>query len=458
MFIERGKTKSRTLPCPTLQMKHWRRLKGTTAYNELEYSMSRAFAGTQITESDGNRWPPPKKGPLVDCGSEFFSEKLEVVTQGLPHTTYYIKTPSSYPKEGKFDGSLMANCFNVHNTSAYFGEPDIPLKFNWPPDLSSSRSQLNVKGALAVAACSPGNPIAQTATALGELLQDVPHIPGISLWESRLRAIGTLAAAGDEFLNVVFGINPTLGDMGDFLKAVHKVDGVVDQFIRDAGRVVRRGFNFPMESSTTVDTLPNTFSPVGGMRANLTPSYSWNYFAPWYGCAVPVRETIRTRTTERSIWFSGAFTYHLPDGYDAHSRSDRRKLMAKLFGAEPDLNTLWNLTPWSWAVDWVFDAGTFVKNLQNHISYGTVLRYGYVMETTITTDTFSAGQPVPGVTQYPGFEGNLPPYPVVSPVTLRRTTKKRVQANPFGFGLTWDGMSTTQKAIAAALGITRVVR
>jgi len=51
-----------------------------------------------------------------------------------------------------------------------------------------------------------------------------------------------------------------------------------------------------------------------------------------------------------------------------------------------------------------------------------------------------------------------PPYPAVAPVTVRTTVKKRIKANPFGFGISWDGLSTTQQAIAAALGITRAVR
>jgi len=130
--------------------------------------------------------------------------------------------------------------------------------------------------------------------------------------------------------------------------------------------------------------------------------------------------------------------------------------MAKLLGAQPDLNTLWQLTPWSWAVDWFSDAGNLVKNLQSKISYGTVMRYGYVMEKTTVTDTYSAG--LQDTSLDPTYGALQPPYPVVSPITLRVTTKKRVQANPFGFGLSWDGLSSTQKAIVAALGITRVVR
>jgi len=48
-------------------------------------------------------------------------------------------------------------------------------------------------------------------------------------------------------------------------------------------------------------------------------------------------------------------------------------------------------------------------------------------------------------------------YPGVTPsdVTFVTETKKRIRANPFGFGVSWDGLSPFQASIAAALGITR---
>lgn len=133
--------------------------------------------------------------------------------------------------------------------------------------------------------------------------------------------------------------------------------------------------------------------------------------------------------------------------------------MAKLLGAEPDLNTIWQLAPWSWAVDWFSNASQFVTNLQNYLNFGSILRYGYVMETTTVTDTFYAGAKT-GIVLNPDDWRvlNTPPYPAITPVTLRTTVKKRVKANPFGFGISWEGLSPIQLAIAAALGITRAVK
>ena len=458
MFISRGTTKRRMTRGPSLNVK-WR-----LHYSDGSFAhptnVSVPTGGTQITESDGNRWPPPK-GDFADCGSEFYSLKQEIVNTVFPYSTLYLKAKAGTGfLDSKIDGNFMfANCFGstgqaFANSQTGFGGPfnKSLLKLQFPPDLSSSRAQLVTKGSVAVAAVAPSNQIANAASAVGELLQDVPAIPGVALWKSRLRALQAVAGLGAEFLNYEFGIAPTISDMTDFYKAVHKVDKRVDQFIRDSGKLVRRKFVFPTERSETLDNL--------GLVGDYSPACTGSQYNNLYASpsqALPVYNTMRHRVVERKIWFSGGFTYHIPDWYDTNNREDRMRLTAKLLGAQPDLNTVWQLAPWSWAVDWFVNAGTFVKNLQSLISYGTVLRYGYVMETTTITDTFYAGDRInvidpAGTFYYP------PPYPACTPITLRTTVKKRIQANPFGFGLTWDGLSTTQKAIAAALGITRVVR
>lgn len=462
MFISRGTTKSRPVPGPVFFIDYWGRSGSPSNSWTKIYTATRPTNGTQITESDGNWWPLPKGSAIADSGSEFFTRKTEVLTSRYPHSELYFKDPpgggyNDYRIRGNF---YLANAFgnqSLLNANSTTGKDLVPSF----PDLSSSRTALEQKGTIAVAACNPGNQIANAASAVGELLDKVPSIPGVSLWKSRLRALETLAASGDEFLNVVFGISPTVSDIRGFLEATHKVDKAVDQFVRDSGRTVRRSYYFPKERTETItDRVTKTGSPSVYIHSpiGVGDAGGANALYPQIGLALPRYYTTRHRVVEREIWFSGAFTYHIPDWYETGNRGDRMRLTAQLLGGKPDLNTLWQLTPWSWAVDWFSNAGSFVKSLQSLINYGTVLRYGYVMETTTVTDTYSAGEI--------RFQPELPymnwfttrPYPAVAPVRLRVTTKKRIQANPFGFGLSWDGLSTTQQAIVAALGITRVVR
>lgn len=116
----------------------------------------------------------------------------------------------------------------------------------------------------------------------------------------------------------------------------------------------------------------------------------------------------------------------------------------KLFGLSLTPDLLWNLAPWSWAVDWFTNTGDVLENVSDMVAQGLVMRYGYLMETKSISVTYK----LHGCT----FHGT----PVVlAPAVLETVSKVRVRANPFGFGITWDGLSPIQIAILAALGISR---
>jgi hypothetical protein len=153
---------------------------------------------------------------------------------------------------------------------------------------------------------------------------------------------------------------------------------------------------------------------------------------------------MRTRTEFRRQWFSGAFTYYLPSGYDSRIGMERGALLAqKVFGLELTPEVLWNIAPWSWAVDWVSNVGDVISNLSDWLTDGLVLQYGYIMEQSFVQDTYSWEGPT-------GFKSAA-----VRPATVVLTTevKKRRQASPFGFGTSWSSFTPRQFAIAAALGL-----
>jgi hypothetical protein len=114
---------------------------------------------------------------------------------------------------------------------------------------------------------------------------------------------------------------------------------------------------------------------------------------------------------------------------------------------------LWELAPWSWAVDWFTNTGDVINNISQFAGSGLVLRYGYLMEESIVTDIYS----LEGHSWKSGLAGR--------PNTLSRVkipnsvyithVKQRIRANPYGFGVTWDALSAFQLSILAALGISR---
>jgi hypothetical protein len=305
--------------------------------------------------------------------------------------------------------------------------------FPFPETHETSDGQLEALGGTAIAACSPTNPPADAATFLGELVKDgIPSLIGSKSWEFRTDAA---RKAGDEYLNAQFGWRPFLSELIDFGKLTIDANAVLAQYERDSGKVVRRRYEFPLETSYQEDDI------TGSLGSNLPWGMAGDGFCNGntYGRSFRMRKIVRRR------WFSGAFTYYLPTGYDSRSTMDRIALLSDRFGLHLTPNLVWELGPWSWAVDWFSNTGDVIKNISNIATYGLILRYGYIMEHTTVSDTY---------TQKGAIDNNGRPFPI-DPITLVTETKKRRQANPFGFGVSWDGLTDFQASILAALGISK---
>jgi len=377
------------------------------------------IAGTQITVSEGHPFPPPK-GSLADVGGEFFSQKS------------YVKTPirnrtlaASFKRFNDFQSVSR----KYHGYILPIMPPGPGSTTPWPAALNSSKEALSAIGATAIATCKPDNPIANLSTTLGETFREgIPHLVGSTLWESKIKAA---QKAGHEYLNVQFGWLPLLNDISDFVGGVANANAVLAQYERDAGGVVRRSFGFPSTYTSSEEVVSGTTASVVGTGANILSG------------ATGVR-TWR-REIRRRRWFSGAFTYYLPSGYDSRNEMDRIGLLAKRFGLDLGPDTVWNLAPWTWAVDWFTNAGDVISNIDSYAIDGSVLRYGYMMENTIVTDTYS-------MTGVRDILGNAVP---VQPLVLETNTKMRVGADPYGFGVSWEGLSAFQTSILVALGLTK---
>lgn len=376
------------------------------------------LTGTQNTVSSGNPWYNRnyRRGYRGDIGGDFYTERRYV--EGLERARRRFTT--NLMKSGKpwtyiYDGPVL---------------PISPNNSLFPPRLNGSNSVLNALGATAVARCKPTNSPADAATMLGELFKEgLPNLVGSTLWKERSRPA---RAAGSEYLNVEFGWKPLVNDLTKFLSAVDRADAAVSQYERDAGRVVRRSYRFPTQRTVTEST--------GALStAVLAPDASDLYNLADRGTVVIRRESQIDR------WFSGAFTYHLPTGYDSRNGMERNALLAReILGLDLTPEVLWNLAPWSWAVDWFSNTGDVISNMSDWATDGLVMRYGYIMEHTINRVTYSNPKT--------GLKNSGVRVPTLSFVT---ETKTRRRANPFGFGLSDTDLSPRQLTIAAALGLSR---
>jgi len=249
-----------------------------------------------------------------------------------------------------------------------------------------------------------------------------------------------LKSPASEFLNYQFGVLPLISDVSDFVKTVIHMDKLLQQYVRDNGQVVRRRFVFKPEVSVSeVVVTPNTLPGMGANGA-LVQDFQ----------KLPRGQVVRHREVSVYRWFSGAFVYHLPQTFFAELYTpfaSKFQVLRRLFGLELTPDVIWELTPWSWAIDWFSNAGDVLHNAGAWANGGLVMKYGYIMEHSIVRDTYTYVGPANLI----DGPATIPP-----PVTLVVETKQRKAANPFGFGLTLDGLSTLQKSILAAVGLTRL--
>jgi hypothetical protein len=352
----------------------------------------------------------------ADTGGPFFNQKRWV----------RLVYPDSQTATGKTNDGYFEDTVIYHGP--IYAYP-VDGSLVWP---TVTLDDLSSKGTTAIARCKPTNRIVDLSTFLAETYRDgLPKLFGATLWKDRSSAA---RAAGGEYLNEEFGWKPFVSDVRSIAYAVTHSHSVLSQYERDSGQVVRRRYEFPEEYSSNVVAV-QAFDPV------VEPNHNALYDL------TKARNTLYKRTeTYKRVWFSGAFTYHLPFGYTSRNAvvSAAGKANA-LLGLGLDPESVWNAAPWTWAIDWFSNMGDVITNVSDWATDGLVLKYGYIMEHSFVKVTyFQMGD---GRFKTPNIH--------VSPVEVCVETKRREVATPFGFGLSWSGLTPRQLAISAALGLTR---
>jgi len=388
--------------------------KGSLAYfkEESPASESEQYKGVQLTESESHT--RGKDGSFHE-GGPFYTARTKIYVPYL-----HVDLKSQYYYGWTYKGPI-------------YTPP--PALIRTPLDLYKYRpkdtSDLDPYGAEAISFVSPGVPSNELSEQLIEQKRDgLPSLPGVSSWKERANAV---KAAGSEYLNTVFGWRPLVEEIVSFAHIVSHSHGIIKQYQEGAGGNTHEEFHFPIEINTESETRES-------IRPEF-PGFSTNWFDD-----VSVQGTMQIDTTDTiRRWFSGSFTYpdlsatDSVDSMDGHARNAEVLLGTKL---TPD--SLWELAPWSWAVDWFSDTGDIIQNASNFAELGLIMRYGYMMEEHSTNTTHR----IPPPYQIHGVEGLVPPCEIFTISKVRRP------ANPFGFGVHWPELSPEHVLVALALGIT----
>jgi hypothetical protein len=306
--------------------------------------------------------------------------------------------------------SLHGNNAPFIKLQAWLGK-EVPLGF--------SHTAMVAMGTEAIDKLSPLNPVSEVSTTLAEFFSE----------RKFFNVPGNAGSAPGEYLNYQFGIAPTVGFAKDLRTAIQNKEEIVAQLARDSGRVVRRGGEVYEERDNPSETIHD----------NVYPAFMNN--TPVTAVMERGKLTITTTTVKRG-WFSGAFMYYLPK--EGILRTVR-ELDAK-YGVTPGVNTAWELLPFSWLVDYRVSAGSAISNMRKFSQDGLVMKYGYIMGSSQTVTRYN------WVGNLRKEDGEFRRTSLTAEVV--RTTKQRMAANPFGFGLTPGDLSNRQWSIIAALGMT----
>jgi hypothetical protein len=152
------------------------------------------------------------------------------------------------------------------------------------------------------------------------------------------------------------------------------------------------------------------------------------------------RETIDIRTTVR-------FQTNLIPTASNNGYVDR---LRDLLGLKLTPEVIWELTPWSWLIDWFSNIGLVVENLSNLHASNLILNYAYSTICREAVDSSVTSRPAltSASTGYRTWEGDV--------VTKYETWQKvRLKASPYGFATTLNSLTGSQWAILVALGLAR---
>lgn len=340
-----------------------------------------------------------------DLGGPFLNEKQT-----------YNQVATSFSKELTIGWG--PNSLRYKNWQACLGVPVgniIPTSSVWPTLSPDDIQELWGLGSSAIKNTAPGLPSESLSTFVGELLEGLPKLA----WKFSGVREG-LNSTSSNYLAYQFGVKPMLSDIKSILGSVSKLDRELARLEEMSGEIFHRKFSFD-------DTKDVTF--VGS-----TAVYAW----PSAPSNVHPGSGVRSEylLTEEKTWFAAAYSFYFPQARDGLSKL---KAYLEILGAAPNLDTVWNLSPYSWLADWFANFGDVMFNLSYLTDNSRILIYGYLMRTSTITRRYEWSKAGVGT----------------STQDFTVTRKVRIKASPFGFGLRDEDLTPFQWSILSALGIQR---
>lgn len=288
--------------------------------------------------------------------------------------------------------------------------------------------------------------VSQTMNGIRALASRGTTFSGVTSIREFLKRLSSIPKrTGDSYLFGAFGLFPMYQDLLFLLKMKEKLDKKIDWLRRHNGKRYRRRVTLNEDGFS--ENIARTIAPSSSMYPALS---SW-----LYGPGMNVNKSIPVlKTYQRRIWFVAEYRYFIPELVgDPRVKGPSRFLISDLLGISPDPSLVYKLTPWSWLLDWFTSVGAVLSNVYLRAKYQVIARYAYVM----CRETFTYASPGYCDFQHGTYAGGWPSG-VVHHSGESRTVyefRKREEASPYGFGLTYSSFSAYQWSILVALGLSR---
>jgi len=245
----------------------------------------------------------------------------------------------------------------------------------------------------------------------------------------------------DQFINEQFGWAPFVSDIHNMLNTYMTARDTIVRLTDSNGKRQRRRVSVLEEHTSQVIDMYEFDSVMFGLSTGM----------PQGMVTGPCIKTL-TEDVDTSVTASGAFSVYRPEfdrgttpesqaKYDSSLMSLQRQLT--LYGLRASPINIWRIIPWTWAIDWVSNAGDYLQYVSDIWVDSLVSDYFFLMVHQRTTRTITWTVP------YGSGTLNL------SWSRYFDTKQRKSASSPFDFNLDWKSLSPRQLAIAAALGISR---
>jgi hypothetical protein len=299
------------------------------------------------------------------------------------------------------------------------------------------------------AATAPERATAHLLTTAVELLRgDIPSIlknyrRALFDYQNKFRSLNY---AGSEYLNIQFGWQPLIAEYVNAIKVLMGLDRMV---YAESNRR-KRMWDGPSTSAVT-DVGERTFNwtpiPIGtGEKFCATTGTP--------DLAHPCSYTMTTKSTVKEDYkFTARYSSLVKPNARSNGFVEKAEETLRQLGLIEDPSLVWELTPWSWLVDWAANIGNSLVNAHNLSPLSGRHSVDYAYFTTQLTEVREEEIKV-FIKRTSGWAYN--DSVVIRPKTYHSTVSRtRSRATPFGFGTQLGSISASQFAILVALGLAR---